>query len=66
MSDAQIIQEGRAELAERGRCSGGSILRTMGLERRRRRWRRGSLIDAAGLGDVVSALVKKVARIWHN
>ncbi len=67
MTDGQI-EQGRADVAESpevrafpGWCSAASILWTTSLERRRRRWRRGSLIDAAGLGEFVGALVKKVA-----
>jgi hypothetical protein len=52
MSNAQMAQEGRAESTV--------------PKRRHRRWRRRSLIEAAGLGDVVGALVKKAARIWHR
>ncbi len=36
------------------------------MKRRHRRWRRCSLIEAAGLGDVVGALAKKVAGIWYR
>jgi hypothetical protein len=36
------------------------------MKRRHRRWRRRSLVEAAGLGDVVGVLAKKVAGIWHR
>jgi hypothetical protein len=52
MSDSQSIQEGRAEVAERRWFTGAFIVGRMALKRRRRRWRRRSLIEAAGLGDV--------------